>query len=286
MIVGYRLSFSLQEIPILVPTLLATRSYLRIRTYSSTLDLPNQHVPVRSQSSVVLSKHVVNANCADVHPKDTFDPIEPPLSYPSLDYRPLVLAPKFLVLTVVFLVMCEAGVITLIVLSLEKPQHLHFRDSQHRWIIKYSPAIIGTITSVWFRAIVSTYNRIIPYVTMASVPVPNDERRRPLTFSTICGINLMSATDWKLQDVLRYRYWVALVVDSTFKVSGFLLVPVKAGLLQVTQDNENGGWTVNIPFRLPRFLRFYALLAISVLSILFGLNNVPTGLKWEPASIA
>jgi hypothetical protein len=223
----------------------------------------------------------------DINREDIFDPIDPPLGYPPLDYRPFSLEPWFLILTLIFLAGCEAGVITLIVLSRISPQHLHFQNSKYRWLIKYSPAVIGTVTMIWFRTVAASYNRISPYVRMASVLIPSKKRRRPLRFKDMCGINLMSTPDWKLQDSLKYKYWVAFAVRLTFISSGLLLVPAKAGLLDVTEDSSNVGWTVNVSLILGAATAIlYVLLLLSVLSILISLKNVSTGLKWEPASIA
>jgi hypothetical protein len=103
----------------------------------------------------------------------------------------------------------------------------------------------------------------------------------------MCGINLISTSDWKLPDLFKYRYWVALIVTLTSPLSGLFLVPVKAGFLEVTQDDVNGGCIISISLICSALNVFiYVLLIASILSILASLHNVVTRLKWEPASIA
>jgi hypothetical protein len=222
-----------------------------------------------------------------MRPSDAFDLIALPPDYPSLDYRPLSLAATFLVFTVIFLILCEAGIVTLVVISREDPRRLHFRNTHYEWIIQYSPTIVGLITSLWFRIIANTYLRLLPYIAMASVPVPSNKKTSRFTFQTMCGINLISIADWTLPDLFKYRYWVALVVTSTSSLSGLFLTPVKAGFLEVTKDDVNGGWIISISLVFAAIAIFiYLLLIVSVVSIFAGLHSVTTGLKWEPASIA
>jgi hypothetical protein len=119
-------------------------------------------------------------------------------------HRPLPLAPTFLVLTSSFLVPYEAGIITLVVLSREGLQRLHFRNNQHGCIIQYSEMIVGLVAKIWFKIIANTYLHLLRQVAVASVPVPSNEKTNQFTFQTMCGINLILIADWKLPDCFKY----------------------------------------------------------------------------------
>jgi hypothetical protein len=72
----------------------------------------------------------------------------------------------------------------------------------------------------------------------------------------------------------------------TLLISGLLLVPVKAGFLEVTQDDVKGRWITSmiLVFFAVAFFN-YVLLLVCILFIVAGLHVV-TGMKWEPASFA
>lgn len=74
-----------------------------------------------------------------------------------------------LVLTLIIWLLVLGGVITLTVLQMTDPSRLHIRVESNYYALHYGPSIVGLFSTNWWRAITQGYNRLIPYVVMASV---------------------------------------------------------------------------------------------------------------------
>ena len=220
--------------------------------------------------------------------EDTYDPIEVPPDYPSLDFRPKVLCNWALILAFFFFSGCMGGITTLTVLHRTRPDLLHIRLTPYRLTSAYLPTVIGSISTLWFRAIVRSYTRFSPYVMMASVSTSalngtNDRASRAMY--TLSNLSYFDFSITGIVSLIRNGYATTPLVQIVLILTTIFLAPLKTGLLQLTQDEA--GWDIHINKVIAYLLiSIYTILLISVAVVFFRLLGTQTGLKWDPASLA
>lgn len=165
----------------------------------------------------------------DIDAYDPYVPIAPPDGYPPLDYRPIALRNWFLALSVVFFFLCLGGIVILVVLNNLQPDILHLRVTTSRLVVRYSPGILGSITTLWFRTITQSYLRYIPYIAMASVDgleVSSGKKPRRF-FSSLNGMSTFDTTIASLFFQIKDGHWfhIWLFIFATFNV--LFLTPLK-----------------------------------------------------------
>jgi len=85
--------------------------------------------------------------------------------------------------------------------------------------------------------------------------------------------------------LIRGRHYMTLLIHVTTILVTLFVAPLKTGLLQVTQDDA--GWIIDISGGISAILIFlYSLIVVCCVGMFCRLLNQPTGLKWEPASLA
>ncbi|KAH8716878.1 hypothetical protein GQ44DRAFT_624679 [Phaeosphaeriaceae sp. PMI808] len=218
----------------------------------------------------------------------TYYPIDVPEGFPSLDFRPLVLKNWALVLAFIFFTSCLAGLATLLHFDRTDPARLHTRVSSKKMVIEYVPTLVGSITAIYWRSLSRAYFRLLPYVKMASVPIDSSKTPKDQVSGRSDAVGTLSQYDYDVRAIgplVKGRHYMTLLIHITALLASFLLAPLKAGLLQVTWDGT--GWTTDISGGISAILIFiYSMIIICVIGMFFNLLNRPTGLKWEPASLA
>ncbi|CAG8268315.1 unnamed protein product [Penicillium salamii] len=153
------------------------------------------------------------------------------LGYHPLDFNFGILKPWVLILTMVVWSAVIGGVVALTIIGRD-PSVLHIHSQSNYYALRYGPSVIGTITSIWWRAITQSYNRIIPYVVMANMDLEPENGKQQ---QTIMGQSL--------NYLYRTRHWVTLIVNLSF-ISILILVLLKSSFVQITRDSS--GWGVNV----------------------------------------
>lgn len=204
--------------------------------------------------------------------------------YPSLDFRFATLKTWFLILSAALWLSILVGVAALTMMQLSRPGVLHVRQTGNYWALRFTPGIIGTITAIWWKAIAQSYERIFPYLRMANTPdLQNKEVVEALLRHNI--VDTWSEYGPGTPRFIRGRQWTIFSVKSTMIVLNLLLVPFKSALLQITQDEAGWGITVS-PGTAYIIMGIYACVLLSTLAVLIQLWGKPTGLKWNPCSVA
>jgi hypothetical protein len=129
---------------------------------------------------------------------------------------------------------------------------------------------------------------MIPYVTMASVPI--DLRNNPSTRPTriTYSVNAMAGFSPGLRmylDLIRDRHWMTLIMNLALTITTPVLTPLKSGLLQATKDSEVCTVTASIAIGCS-LIALYSLMIAGILGMIIRLWERPTGLKWDPATLS
>lgn len=156
---------------------------------------------------------------------------------------------------------------TLVVLNHLRRDLLHLRVTASHVVVRYSPGLVGSITTIWFRTVIRSYFRWVPYVTMASVSglvVGRDQRSRRFIYS-LNGMSTTLEIDPQLfKDLAQNGHWFTfwLQVFNGFNV--LFLTQLKGAFFAVSPDPN--GWHVNVSNGLGYGLMFlYSLFTRSLL---------------------
>ncbi|KDQ16444.1 hypothetical protein BOTBODRAFT_172974 [Botryobasidium botryosum FD-172 SS1] len=204
---------------------------------------------------------------------------EAQVQYPGihkLNFRPLMLQTWFLAGILLFYLAIIGGIYSLCIADsvIRQP---HVLDSQNfHLIIRFIPAIIGTATTVLWRSVVLTLARISPYISMAQ-PSRHTTASRSLLASYFPAPLIAEAFRNK-------HHLLALCLLMSYFI-GFI-TPLKSTLLIPTTDT-NGTIYVAVTRGVGiALISLYTILSAMILSILIRLWGRPTGLRWDPVSIA
>lgn len=215
---------------------------------------------------------------------------------PELNFRPLALKFWYLMVLCTWMTLCTGGVATLAAMGKKHPTKLHLEQDYSYTIWLYSPGIIGFITTVLWRGTLRSYNRIVPYIRMANIPVgsasdsadgqarnvdvPTDILERPLIASSPGEeVNVgMLVSLWRAGDYM--SFYVNLTVIFTI-----LITPLKSGVFQLVEDDQGIQVHVSLGFCVAIILIYLWHLAVAV-AVIWHLHNNKTGLRWNPCTLA
>ncbi|RGP78632.1 hypothetical protein FLONG3_3254 [Fusarium longipes] len=209
---------------------------------------------------------------------------------PELNYKPASLQDGYLVFLIIWFVVCFMGVSSLAVFSQMQLSWLHLESQYGYNLWVHSPAIVGFITTVLWRGTLQSYNRIIPYVRMANLPLSNNSSGHlsnsgpsflnvPLTGipgSTVAFGALV--TLWNSRDYLSFVVNLSVIFTN-------LLTPIKSGIFQLVKDES--GWRIQISMLLCVIaMVVYLWLFVVTVAVALHLRKNRTGLKWSPSTIS
>jgi len=209
-------------------------------------------------------------------------PVRVPDGYPELNFKPVMLRTTTLVAMLFFNILCFVGIL-LIIYEANAYGQYYSLYSNMRFVVRYVPTIVGTITTVLFRSMRDTMARIQPYISMASHP--RDEGSRG---SKSLGMLYTSELFWgqakrrfhpRHQDWLRWAMFFGSIL--TFQISGY-----KAALFTAS-SNPNGTWVLTVHNYIAFvLLALYAVVITLTSMTLIKMVTHKTGLKWDPITIA
>lgn len=218
----------------------------------------------------------------------TFVPIDSPPGHPTLNFKPVVLKAWALIMALLFF----GAVFTLLVLAIvnyrSRPKIFFVRSLANYVALGTLPPIIGTVTTIWWRAINQTYNRTIPYISMSrsptSVSVADSDHFE--TLSSVGALQMAQPGGIYLFKLVKAGHLLLVLTALTTIIVPLLLTPAKNGLFNLIEA-PGGGWTVRLSIHTAGFCAsLYGLLFICSLSILIRMWPSYTGLKWDPSPIA
>ena len=204
---------------------------------------------------------------------------------PELNFRPLALQLGYLVPLLIWYCLCFAGLVTLVVFDRKSPTLLHLRLGYSYNLWAYVPGIVGFLTTTLWRGTLQSYNRIIPYVRMANLPISQDGNISYATakaadfltqpLNAIPGGEVSFVVVWSLY--VSGDYLSCIVNVSPIFVT--FLTPVKSGLIQLVEDDSGWGIRISMVFAVAAMVIYVWLFSVT-LAITLYLRKNRTGLRW------
>ncbi|KAF2494534.1 hypothetical protein BU16DRAFT_582446 [Lophium mytilinum] len=159
------------------------------------------------------------------------------------------------------------------------------RTSPNHAAFQYIPGLVGTVSTIWWRAVARSYLRIMPYISMAALSSSLDCSQSANYKRMMYSINSLTIGGAFSSDLIKDGHWLTLITSITTLVTAILFMPLKSSFVQTNEDSE--GWVVVVSSGVGYSLVvLYALLIACVSCILIKLTGSTTGLKWEPSSLA
>ncbi|KAK0709973.1 hypothetical protein B0T26DRAFT_429748 [Lasiosphaeria miniovina] len=211
---------------------------------------------------------------------------------PPLNFRPLALKNEYLIFLMTWFFLCFSGVAVLVIFGRVQPPWFQFRSDSSYQLWFYAPGIIGFLTTVLWRGTIQSYNRIIPYVRMANLPISyedqgglgGEEAYRGFTTEQLNAIPGGTVNIGVVVQLWKRGDYMSVAVNLT-PFCTLLLTPLKSSLFQLIQDDSGWNIRVSVGFGVVA-MAIYAWLLLVTLSIAIHLRKKRTGLKWNPATLA
>lgn len=209
-------------------------------------------------------------------------PILVPEGYPDLNYKPAMLQTWVLLSMLFFNILCMTG-LAIIVVEADAYSQYRSHHMDMRFVVRYVPTIVGTLTTIMFRTMRDTLARTTPYICMA-----NGRDHKGVRGSKSIGLIYTSAIYWGVlktrlsphhQDWLRWAVLFASIPNG--QITGY-----KAALFtgSVTSD---GIYVLTVHKSMAFLLMgLYTVIVTATIMTLVKMLTNKTGLKWDPATIA
>lgn len=160
--------------------------------------------------------------------------------------------------------------------------HYETTYSDIRYIVRYVPAVVGTISQLASRSVFFAFARIDPYLSMADSK--HSGSKRHCTGDAAIAAPFIPPTAYPTHPFTTGRYLRFAAIISQLVTS--YITAFKAGLLSSTAL-PSGRWIVTIHPGIALTLIGVYVVNISVMMWIFGsLWTHSTGLKWDPVTIA
>jgi Protein of unknown function (DUF3433) len=202
--------------------------------------------------------------------------------YDNLNFRPILLRTWCLVISLLFFVGCIAMITFVLAKGNLNGGKFHVTTLPGYLAFRYGPAVVGTVTVLWWRGITCTLGRMTPYISLADKKPPSDGR------SVLRTINNRYANNtymWNFKAMMFDGHHILFTCVVLRWMLDLALVPVKASLLQLTTDNS--GWTVTPQTHFAWFMIFvYVCLCTVAIYLTVYLRDRQTGVRWDPVSLA
>jgi hypothetical protein len=213
--------------------------------------------------------------------EERLTPIDVPEGYDELDARPLVLENwvlgiilsfNLLSLTAVVVLLCKAGT--------DGQYQTAYADI--RYIVRYAPSIVGTVSQLASRSVFFAYSRIDPYLSMADSKRHGIRPGRP--GDRTVGTPYIPPAAYFLHPLTVGRYLRFAAIMSQLVTS--FLTAFKAGFLSSTALSNGTSIVTVHPIIGVILIGIYIINMGVMIWILVSLNLSITGLKWDLVTIA
>ncbi|KAF2147404.1 uncharacterized protein K452DRAFT_354802 [Aplosporella prunicola CBS 121167] len=188
-----------------------------------------------------------------------FDGPDPPKGHPPLDYKPFVLRRWFLLLTTAF----------------------RIHKGYYRVTMIYTPAIVGSITSMWWKAVHDAYKRITPYIAMSETPPQRQSKAFKQHFKFIYAVQ----NPFDIMTPFMQSHHLTGIITVINLTVNFTIVSLKNAFYVLNKDGS--GWFISLSNTAGHLLAImYGTLVACSIGITYRLWPAYTGLKWDPAPVA
>ncbi|KAI9770740.1 MAG: hypothetical protein M1840_002990 [Geoglossum simile] len=218
-----------------------------------------------------------------INPDNALHAIEPKEGYNKLDFKPIILRAPFLFATIFFFLASTASLITLLHLTKTRGSIRYSSNIAH-FATRYIPTVVGTITTIMWRAIATTLGRMTPYISLAANRNPGREHHsrgyRTVTADCMAPVRYFTAFEFAS------RHWLYSTVAFSVYFPLAFVTSLKSTFLIVVPHGESG-WDIRVSQPVTAVLiAIYLYFAVLTCIMVIRLWNRPTGLKWDPVSIA
>jgi hypothetical protein len=175
----------------------------------------------------------------------------------------------------------------MIFLGKQNGNTFHISNSQRHMAFRYVPAAVGTLTTLWWRTVITALGRMTPYISMAAKAKPSlrdgdISRKVHRTLENAYANNIFTLN---IITIAQNGHWLLFISIIVQRLMMLFIVPLKASFLQIVPDSN--GWTVIV---LPKvgyaLISIYGVLFLVTLVMLIRLWDRSTGVKCDPVSIA
>ena len=160
----------------------------------------------------------------------------------------------------------------------------HVQTSRNHLAFRYVPAAIGTLTTIWWRTVISTLGRMTPYISMAA-QASVYERSSHRVHRTLNNTYADDIFTWNFWSMAANGHWLLFISVLAQRLMMIFIVPLKASFISIVADQN--GWTIIV---LPKvgyaLISIYATLICVATGMLIRLWDRDTGVKWDPVSLA
>jgi Protein of unknown function (DUF3433) len=206
---------------------------------------------------------------------DILRPIPVPRGYPKLDYKPVMLRSGCMAILLAFYVVVFGLLIGLIFVK-----SISFSSQYGYFMIQILPPLLGTITASLWRSIMITLSRIWPYIASASGDSSATKRMDSARRTILARCFPVP----EIYDMIRNGNGLLMMTWILWILSTFVLA-FKAVLLNTIDWDDY--WEANVTaWALYSLLSIYGLLIVGLAALIYCLWELPTGLRWDPVSIA
>jgi hypothetical protein len=175
-------------------------------------------------------------------------------------------------------------IITLMSLAHHNIDYFRIHTLRSHLAFRYVPVAVGTLTVMWWRAIMTALARMTQYISMAT-PDKHENKGYRIHRTLLNEYATTAFNPANVVGVARNGDWLLFICLVLQVMMMILLVPLKASFVLITADDD--GWIVAV---LPKvgyaLISIYAFLIIATAYILVRLWDRETGVKWDPVSIA
>lgn len=186
--------------------------------------------------------------------------------------------------------LCFAALVSLVTLDRTGPPWFRVDSTTSYQVWLYAPGFLGSTTALLSRGTIRLYNRIIPYVRMASSSSDVQGTRKRRYFDRIFTMRLAAVPGEQVNpgqvlSLLICGDYVSCLVNVTMIFTA-LLTPLKSNLFQLVQEDVSN-WKIDVNFRVALVGSVaYLFIMIVTLLIIWHLRKRRTGLKWSPTTLA
>jgi hypothetical protein len=202
----------------------------------------------------------------------------------KLDFKPFAIQTWFLLTTIFVFILCIAGIVAMIVLGFRNTNGFHVHAIRNHLAFRYAPAAVGTLTTIWWRTIITTLARMTPYITMAA-PLKRQGGNRSKVQWALGNAFASDIDNREIISVAESGHWLLFISVFVQRLMLIFIVPLKASFIQIAANDH--GWTITVLHQVGyALISIYGTLIFVTVAMLIHLWGRDTGLKWDPMSVA
>jgi hypothetical protein len=213
--------------------------------------------------------------------KDVF--VAHDLSHAPLRFRPAILRPLWLGLFILLCLIMTAALVISAIFSLRDGgaglwDYGRFGDGRY-FVFQYLPTLIGMLILLWVIQIQVALQRIVPFLSLAS---DNFHRRSEAVFLELHPMQFL---------LPRFEHFRAghPLIGACYLVFWLFTwtIPLLASSFNVRYNETAAAWRwLAVQGVIWAAVVLYALLILALIFLLISLSRKPTGLRWDPRSLA